>query len=111
MVDVLLFTQSEKVEEALRNHSCKECLQWCSENRSSLKKQNVGGCCNEPMDRVLIYLSPCTHRARSNSICDYKNTSSWQEQAKEWRLLRTPKSTCRHGNLPNLRGSSKQWHY
>ncbi|CDS03970.1 hypothetical protein LRAMOSA06925 [Lichtheimia ramosa] len=40
MVDVLLFTQSEKVEEALRNHSCKECLQWCSENRSSLKKQD-----------------------------------------------------------------------
>lgn len=55
MVDVSLFTQSEKVEEALRNHSCKECLQWCSENRSSLKKQNVGGYCNEHMDCVLIY--------------------------------------------------------
>ena len=41
MVDVQLFAQSEKVEEALRNHSCKECLQWCSENRSSLKKQDV----------------------------------------------------------------------
>lgn len=41
MVDVQLFAQSEKVEEALRNHSCKECLHWCSENRSSLKKQNV----------------------------------------------------------------------
>ncbi|KAI9315461.1 CTLH/CRA C-terminal to lish motif domain-containing protein [Dichotomocladium elegans] len=40
MVDVLLFTQSEKIEDALRNRSCKECLQWCSENRSSLKKQN-----------------------------------------------------------------------
>ncbi|KAL1936527.1 hypothetical protein VTP01DRAFT_661 [Rhizomucor pusillus] len=40
MVDVQLFAQSEKVEEALRNHSCKECLHWCSENRSSLKKQN-----------------------------------------------------------------------
>ncbi|KAI7859484.1 CTLH/CRA C-terminal to lish motif domain-containing protein [Circinella umbellata] len=40
MVDVQLFAQSEKVEESLRNHSCKECLQWCSENRSSLKKQD-----------------------------------------------------------------------
>ncbi|ORY91098.1 CTLH/CRA C-terminal to lish motif domain-domain-containing protein [Syncephalastrum racemosum] len=40
MVDVQLFAQSDKVEEALRNHSCKACLQWCSENRTSLKKNN-----------------------------------------------------------------------
>ncbi|CEG70497.1 hypothetical protein RMATCC62417_06384 [Rhizopus microsporus] len=38
LVDVDLFLQAEKIEQALRNHSCKECLQWCSENRSSLKK-------------------------------------------------------------------------
>ncbi|CAO3623504.1 unnamed protein product [Cunninghamella echinulata] len=38
MVDIQLFTQSEKVEEALQRHSCKECLQWCSENKSHLKK-------------------------------------------------------------------------
>ncbi|KAF7729140.1 GID complex subunit containing RING finger motif [Apophysomyces ossiformis] len=38
MVDMQLFVQSEKVEEALRNRSCKECLQWCSDNRSGLKK-------------------------------------------------------------------------
>ncbi|KAI8093592.1 CTLH/CRA C-terminal to lish motif domain-containing protein [Halteromyces radiatus] len=38
MVDIQLFAQSEKVEEALQRHSCKECLQWCAENKSSLKK-------------------------------------------------------------------------
>ncbi|KAG0175448.1 GID complex subunit containing RING finger motif [Apophysomyces sp. BC1034] len=38
MVDVQLFAQSGKVEEALENRSCKECLQWCSDNRSGLKK-------------------------------------------------------------------------
>lgn len=41
MVDIQLFAQSEKIEEALRNHSCKECLAWCSENRSSLRKMKV----------------------------------------------------------------------
>ena len=70
MVDVLLFTQSEKVEEALRNHSCKECLQWCSENRSSLKKQDVSITKKVIHGCVLIY---SMHRALSNSICDYKN--------------------------------------
>ncbi|KAI8388350.1 CTLH/CRA C-terminal to lish motif domain-containing protein [Radiomyces spectabilis] len=38
LVDVQLFDQSEKVEEALRRHSCKECLKWCAENKSGLKK-------------------------------------------------------------------------
>jgi macrophage erythroblast attacher len=41
MVDLQLFAQSEKIEEALRNHSCKECLAWCNENRSSLRKMKV----------------------------------------------------------------------
>ncbi|CAO3612457.1 unnamed protein product [Mucor hiemalis] len=38
MVDIQLFAQSEKIEEALKNHGCKECLAWCSENKSSLRK-------------------------------------------------------------------------
>jgi macrophage erythroblast attacher len=41
MVDIQLFAQSERIEEALRNHSCKECLAWCNENRSSLRKMKV----------------------------------------------------------------------
>ncbi|ORX63126.1 hypothetical protein DM01DRAFT_1379656 [Hesseltinella vesiculosa] len=38
LVDIQLFTQSEKVEESLERHSCQECLAWCAENRSNLKK-------------------------------------------------------------------------
>ncbi|KAI8989264.1 CTLH/CRA C-terminal to lish motif domain-containing protein [Pilobolus umbonatus] len=38
MVEIELFGQSEAVEMALKRHSCKECLQWCSDNRSGLKK-------------------------------------------------------------------------
>ncbi|KAI7901730.1 CTLH/CRA C-terminal to lish motif domain-containing protein [Cokeromyces recurvatus] len=38
LVDIQLFTQSEKIEKALRNRSCKECLSWCNENKSTLRK-------------------------------------------------------------------------
>jgi len=33
--------QANIIEEALRNHSCTECLQWCNEHRSNLKKIKV----------------------------------------------------------------------
>ncbi|RUS17168.1 CTLH/CRA C-terminal to lish motif domain-containing protein [Endogone sp. FLAS-F59071] len=38
MVDVELFAQASRVEEALQRHSCAECLQWCSDNKSNLRK-------------------------------------------------------------------------
>ncbi|KAL0081073.1 CTLH/CRA C-terminal to lish motif domain-containing protein [Phycomyces blakesleeanus] len=38
MVDVQLFAQCEKVETSLKKRSCKECLQWCADNRSGLRK-------------------------------------------------------------------------
>ncbi|KAF9435220.1 GID complex subunit containing RING finger motif [Entomortierella beljakovae] len=38
LVDIELFAQSAKVEQALLRQSCTECLQWCKENNSSLKK-------------------------------------------------------------------------
>ncbi|KAI9253570.1 CTLH/CRA C-terminal to lish motif domain-containing protein [Sporodiniella umbellata] len=38
LVDIDLFSQAEKIEQALQNQNCKECLVWCAENRSSLKK-------------------------------------------------------------------------
>ncbi|KAL1918931.1 uncharacterized protein VTP21DRAFT_2312 [Calcarisporiella thermophila] len=39
LVDIELFLQSKKVEEALiARRSCTEALQWCSENKSSLRK-------------------------------------------------------------------------
>ncbi|KAJ3416833.1 GID complex subunit containing RING finger motif [Chytridiales sp. JEL 0842] len=38
LVDVELFEQSRRVEEALRKQNCTECLAWCKENSSGLKK-------------------------------------------------------------------------
>ncbi|ORX98890.1 hypothetical protein K493DRAFT_329233 [Basidiobolus meristosporus CBS 931.73] len=38
LVDTELFIQSKKIEEALQKHSCTECLHWCSENKTSLRK-------------------------------------------------------------------------
>jgi len=37
-VDIDLFMQANIIEDALRNHSCTECLHWCNEHRSNLKK-------------------------------------------------------------------------
>jgi macrophage erythroblast attacher len=41
MVDVELFAQSARIEDALKQHSCTECIQWCADNRNSLKKLKV----------------------------------------------------------------------
>ena len=38
LVDIDLFVSARKVEESLQKGSCTECLQWCSENKSKLKK-------------------------------------------------------------------------
>ncbi|KAI8925525.1 CTLH/CRA C-terminal to lish motif domain-containing protein [Entophlyctis helioformis] len=38
LVDIELFVQNRKIENALLQKSCTECLQWCSDNKSSLKK-------------------------------------------------------------------------
>jgi hypothetical protein len=51
MVDIQLFAQAKKIQDALQRHSCKECLQWCSDNRSGLKKSKVS----------LIYPNVFTH--------------------------------------------------
>ena len=41
LVDIDLFAKSRKIEDSLRNRSCSECLVWCIENRSKLKKMEV----------------------------------------------------------------------
>ncbi|KAI9348102.1 CTLH/CRA C-terminal to lish motif domain-containing protein [Obelidium mucronatum] len=38
LVDVELFAQSKMIEDALKRKSCAECLAWCKENGSGLKK-------------------------------------------------------------------------
>ena len=41
LVDLKPFSQCMKVVESLRKRSTQECLAWCSEHRSALKKTNV----------------------------------------------------------------------
>ena len=38
LVDVELFESAWSIEKSLTNRSCVECLQWCHENRATLKK-------------------------------------------------------------------------
>jgi len=38
LVDIGLFYDIHKVEEALRKHSCTEALMWCSQNKTALSK-------------------------------------------------------------------------
>ncbi|KAI8617981.1 CTLH/CRA C-terminal to lish motif domain-containing protein [Chytriomyces sp. MP71] len=38
LVDVELFSHSKTIEDALKRKSCTECLQWCKDNSSALKK-------------------------------------------------------------------------
>ncbi|KAJ1569429.1 GID complex subunit containing RING finger motif [Nowakowskiella sp. JEL0078] len=38
LVDIELFAQARKIEDGLRRKSCAECLAWCGDNRSSLRK-------------------------------------------------------------------------
>ncbi|KAJ3310598.1 GID complex subunit containing RING finger motif [Boothiomyces sp. JEL0838] len=38
LVDLELFKQAQKIQDSLARHSCTEALQWCNENKSSLKK-------------------------------------------------------------------------
>lgn len=38
IVDLELFREIHRVEEALRQYRCSEALAWCNENKNSLKK-------------------------------------------------------------------------
>jgi macrophage erythroblast attacher len=41
LVDVEVFTQCRKIEQALLNESVTECLGWWNENKATLSKINV----------------------------------------------------------------------
>ena len=41
LVDLKPFSQCMKIVESLRKRSTQDCLSWCSEHRSALKKTNV----------------------------------------------------------------------
>lgn len=41
LVEIDLFSDIHRVEEALRRHSCSEALMWCSQNKTALTKMKV----------------------------------------------------------------------
>ena len=41
LVDISIFKQCRNIEQSLLNKSTTECLAWCAENRSALKKMEV----------------------------------------------------------------------
>ncbi len=41
LVDIELFKEVRRVEDALRNRSCTEALAWCNENKLVLRKAKV----------------------------------------------------------------------
>lgn len=89
MVDVELFTQSAKIEDALKRHSCTECLQWCSDNRNSLKKLKVSY-------YIYWYELPRTgfHGIFVNGIISYQSTLEFNLRLQEYvELVRLGKKT------------------
>jgi hypothetical protein len=42
LVDVGVFEEAGRIEQALRRGEVKEALSWCAENKNALKKTNVG---------------------------------------------------------------------
>lgn len=41
LVDIDLFSDIRRIEDALARHSCTEALTWCNENRTALRKMKV----------------------------------------------------------------------
>lgn len=41
LVDIELFEQTKVVEDSLRLYGCTECLAWCNENKTALRKAKV----------------------------------------------------------------------
>jgi len=41
LVDIDLFSDIKRIEDALARHSCVEALAWCSENKAALRKTKV----------------------------------------------------------------------
>jgi hypothetical protein len=41
LVDIELFTDIHRIEDALSKHSCTEALVWCNENKNALRKIKV----------------------------------------------------------------------
>lgn len=103
LVDIELFMEIKRIEDALRNNSCSEALLWCNENKAALRKAKVsylqGGDC-PVSDRV-------EHRVHWSLICDCRSSLSWLGHASARRPSRTHASICIRGKTPTCRRLSR----
>ena len=60
LVDIGLFMEIRRIEDALRNHSCTEALAWCNENKAALRKGKVRIGSEAVAIRPLILAIQCT---------------------------------------------------
>ncbi|GJE85210.1 CTLH/CRA C-terminal to LisH motif domain-containing protein [Phanerochaete sordida] len=98
LVDLELFSEIRRVEEALKRHSCTEALAWCSENKTALRKAK------NPLEFELR-LQEFIELARDRKLMDAivyqkKHLVQWQEthsaqiQHASGLLAYAPGTTC-----------------
>ncbi len=56
LVDIDLFSDIRRIENALNRQSCTEALAWCSENKAALRKVKVGSSACSSMSRPMTFL-------------------------------------------------------
>ncbi|KAI0261599.1 CTLH/CRA C-terminal to lish motif domain-containing protein [Gloeopeniophorella convolvens] len=77
LVDIELFMDIRRIEEALHRHSCTEALVWCSENKSALRKLKS----TLEFDlRLQEYIELARDRRTTDAIAySRKHLISWQD--------------------------------
>lgn len=98
-----VFVQCSKVETSLRRGSTVECLAWCGENKTSLKKMNVRYLSIPPLALITK-----TCRALLSSSFAYSNISSWFEQVTRKKLQYTLRNFSHHMAINTSGTSQKQ---
>ncbi|KZV67891.1 hypothetical protein PENSPDRAFT_676621 [Peniophora sp. CONT] len=77
LVDIELFMEIKRIEDALRNHSCSGALAWCNENKAALRKAKS----TLEFDlRLQEFIELARARKRSEAIMySRKYLHSWQD--------------------------------
>jgi hypothetical protein len=95
-VDIELFSDISRIENALARHSCAEALAWCSENKTALRK--VKACYHHIL--FLLFLTDLIFLA-----CPTEHLGIWPSDAGVYRILKSAKnhgSDCILQEIPHL---------
>lgn len=101
LVDVGVFEEAGRIEQALRRGEVKEALSWCGENKNALKKMNV--CTNPDIGEKGILT--WHDRASLSLSCGCNNSSSWRAAVtliSLWMPSCTLGSTWQQSKAPSL---------